>query len=100
MRAVVGISLLTLVPGVVGGSETYARELCRALGRVGELEYRVFVPRIAADAGDGLPAEIISGYAASSSMPGRARAMATAAVWGGRLRRELRLNRLEAIRAG
>lgn len=93
----VGISLLTLVPGVVGGSETYARELCRALGRVGELEYRVFVPRIAADAGDGLPAEIISGYAASSSMPGRVRAMATAAVWGGRLRRELRLDRLEAI---
>ena len=26
----VGLSLLTLVPGVVGGSETYARELCRA----------------------------------------------------------------------
>ena len=48
----VGISLLTLVPGVVGGSERYARELCRALSRVGELEYRVFVPRIAADAGE------------------------------------------------
>ena len=32
----VGISLLTLVPGVVGGSETYARELVRALARVGE----------------------------------------------------------------
>src|SRR5207237_1713759 len=46
--AVVGISLLTLVPGVVGGSETYARELCRALDRVGELEYRAFVPTIAA----------------------------------------------------
>jgi glycosyltransferase involved in cell wall biosynthesis len=94
---VIGISLLTLVPGVVGGSETYARELCRALGRVGELEYRVFVPRIAADAGDGLPAEIVGGYAASRSMPGRVRAMATAAARGGRLRRELRLDRLEAI---
>ena len=32
----VGISLLTLVPGVVGGSETYARELVRALARIGE----------------------------------------------------------------
>ena len=29
----VGISLLTLVPGIVGGSETYARELCNALDR-------------------------------------------------------------------
>jgi hypothetical protein len=55
MRLVIGISLLTLVPGVVGGSETYARELCRALGRVGEQEYRVFLPSIAEDAADGLP---------------------------------------------
>ena len=31
---VIGISLLTLVPGISGGSETYARELCRALARV------------------------------------------------------------------
>ena len=55
-----GISLLTLVPGVVGGSETYARELCRALARVGELEYRVFVPTIAEDAADGLPARVVT----------------------------------------
>ena len=40
----VGISLLTLVPGVSGGSETYARELVRALGRVGRHEYRVSLP--------------------------------------------------------
>ena len=93
----IGISLLTLVPGVVGGSETYARELCRALARVGELDYRVFVPRIAADAGDGLPAEIVGSYAASRSMPGRMRAMAAAALRGGRLRRDLRLDRLDAI---
>ena len=43
----VGVSLLTLVPGVVGGSETYARELTRALARVGELDYEAFVPPIA-----------------------------------------------------
>ena len=51
----VGISLLTLVPGVLGGSETYARELVRGLARVGRNEYRVFVPTIAQDAADGLP---------------------------------------------
>ena len=43
----VGISLLTLVPGVSGGTETYARELVRALGRVGRNEYRVLLPTIA-----------------------------------------------------
>ena len=47
----VGISLLTLVPGISGGSETYARELVRALGQVGRHEYRVFLPTIAADVG-------------------------------------------------
>ena len=40
----VGISLLTLVPGVSGGSETYVRSLVRALARVGSNEYRVFLP--------------------------------------------------------
>jgi glycosyltransferase involved in cell wall biosynthesis len=78
--AVIGISLLTLVPGISGGSETYARELVRALGRVGELEYRVFLPSIAADV-DGLPAEVVPEYRASRSMPGRVAAMSFAAVW-------------------
>jgi glycosyltransferase involved in cell wall biosynthesis len=41
---VVGIALLTLVPGVSGGSETYARALVDALGRVGVHEYRVLEP--------------------------------------------------------
>jgi glycosyltransferase involved in cell wall biosynthesis len=94
---VVGISLLTLVPGIVGGSENYARELCRALARVGELEYTVFLPRIAGDAADGLPGEIVGRYAARRSMPGRIRAMAAAAAHPGPLRRELRLERLDAI---
>ena len=93
----VGISLLTLVPGVVGGSENYARELCRALARVGELEYTVFLPRVAGDASDGLPGEIVGRYAAARSMPGRMRAMASAALRPGPLRRELRLDRLDAM---
>ena len=76
----VGISLLTLVPGISGGSETYARELCRALSRVGELEYRVFVPSIAPDAGDGLPTTVVDRYRASRSMPGRTLAMSVAAA--------------------
>ena len=69
----IGISLLTLVPGISGGSETYARELCRALARVGELRYRVFLPDIAPDAGDGLPSTVVTRYRASRTMPGRSR---------------------------
>ena len=80
LRLVVGISLLTLVPGISGGSETYARELCRALARVGELEYQVFVPELAPDAGDRLPTEVVAEYRASRSMPGRIAGMSLAAA--------------------
>src|SRR5262249_60045134 len=84
----VGISLLTLVPRISGGSETYARELVRALGRVGAgaHEYRVFVPRIADDV-DGLPSEVVDEYRASRSLPGRMLAMAEGVARGGPLPR-------------
>jgi glycosyltransferase involved in cell wall biosynthesis len=94
---VVGISLLTLVPGLVGGSETYARELVRALARVGELEYRVFVPRIAGDAANGLPSRTVTAYPAGRSLPRRATAMAFAAAAPWPVRRQLELGRLHAI---
>ena len=95
----VGISLLTLVPGVVGGSERYARELCRALARVGELEYRVYVPTIAKDAADGLPSKVVTSYRAARSMPGRVVAMSMAATAPWSVRRQLELGQLEAIDA-
>jgi glycosyltransferase involved in cell wall biosynthesis len=93
----VGISLLTLVPGVVGGSETYARELTQALGRVGELEYEAFVPLLAPDAADGLPSRVISEYGARGGTAGRASAMARAWLAPRRLRRAMRLETLQAI---
>ena len=90
----VGISLLTLVPRISGGSETYARELVRALGAVGSHEYRVLLPRIAQDV-DGLPSHVVQEYRASRSMPGRMRAMAEGVVRGRRLRS--RLDGLDAV---
>ena len=65
----VGISLLTLVPRISGGSETYARELVRALGRVGTGSYRVLVPTIARDI-DGLPTEVVDEYRAAARCRG------------------------------
>lgn len=85
----VGLSLLTLVPGISGGSETYARELLRALARVGTHEYEALVPTLAPDAGGGLPTVVATGYPASTSTPGRLRAMGGAALRPGRLNRTL-----------
>jgi glycosyltransferase involved in cell wall biosynthesis len=70
--------MLTLVPGRHGGSETYAGELLRALSRVGTLSYRVFLPPIARDAADGLPAEVVEEYPAGRSPRRRLSAMALA----------------------
>jgi glycosyltransferase involved in cell wall biosynthesis len=85
----VELPMLTLVPGISGGSETYARELCRALARVGEHEYEALVPTLAPDAGGGLPTVVATGYRASTTIPGRLRAMAAAALRPGRLRGQL-----------
>src|SRR5438552_7234907 len=93
----VGISLLTLVPGIVGGSETYARELARALARVGELDYEVFLPTIADDAADGLPATVVPEYRASRSLSGRLLAMLLASRAPRPLLRRPTLERLDAI---
>jgi glycosyltransferase involved in cell wall biosynthesis len=82
----VALSLLTLVPGISGGSETYARELCRALARVGGHDYRAVVPTLAPEAADGLDTVVASGYRASTTTPGRLLAMGRAGIAPGRLR--------------
>jgi glycosyltransferase involved in cell wall biosynthesis len=82
----IGLSLLTLVPGISGGSETYVRELVRALGHVGEHDYRVFLPAIANDV-EGLPSEVVGEYRASRSTAGRTAAMTLATIAPASLRR-------------
>lgn len=82
----VGLSLLTLVPGISGGSETYARELARALARDGEHDYLVLVPPLAADAGEGLPSVVADRYSGSTTTAGRLRAMGTSMLRPGSLR--------------
>ena len=80
-----GISLLTFVPGELGGTETYARELTRAIVAGGELEYRVFVPPLAGVP----PGEVVPEYRAGRSMPRRFAAMGLAAAHPGPIRRRL-----------
>jgi glycosyltransferase involved in cell wall biosynthesis len=85
----VGIALLTLVPGELGGSETYVRELLRGLARVGTHPYRVLLPPVAPDAAEGLPAAIATEYRRARSVPERLAAMALAAARPARLRQGL-----------
>jgi len=77
---VIAIPVLTLVPGVVGGSETYVRELLRALARVGEHEYRVLVPPAAHDAAGGLPSVVAERYGRRGRLSGMALAGADSRV--------------------
>jgi glycosyltransferase involved in cell wall biosynthesis len=86
----VGIGLLTLVPGISGGTETYARALTANLSRVGSLDYVVLAPTLAPAAGSDLPTEIVTAYHASRAIPGRLAAMARASLRPGPLRRHLR----------
>jgi glycosyltransferase involved in cell wall biosynthesis len=58
----VGIAMLTLVPGEMGGSESYARGLCGALGASSTFEGRAFVSVAAQNAIEGLPTEVVSEY--------------------------------------
>ncbi|MBA2462258.1 MAG: glycosyltransferase family 4 protein [Actinobacteria bacterium] len=82
----VGISLLTLVPGEIGGAETYARGLAGGLVQIGTLGYTAFVPPVAPGAGEGLPEVVVTEYRRARSLPERALAMATAALRPGPLR--------------
>jgi glycosyltransferase involved in cell wall biosynthesis len=93
----IGISLLTLNEEAAGGTLTFARELTGALARVGELEYRVFAPSTAPEAGNGLPTTVVREYRASRTRAGRIAGLAAAALAPGRLRRALRPRELAAI---
>lgn len=91
----VGLSLLTLVPGEVGGAETSARGLCRGLAEVGTFDYVAFTPPAAPGAGEGLLEVAVPEYRSARSIPERALAMALAAARPGRLRH--RFAELDAV---
>ncbi|MFN0152877.1 MAG: glycosyltransferase family 4 protein [Gaiella sp.] len=81
----VALSMLTLIPGISGGSETYARALATELATGGRHEYEALLPAIAPDAAGPLPGRVVPEYRASATTAGRLRAMAAAAAFPGRL---------------
>nr|MBA2298137.1 glycosyltransferase family 4 protein [Actinomycetota bacterium] len=91
----IGLSLLTLVPGEIGGSETYVRGLTRGLAEVGLLDYLALVPPVAPGAGHGLPESVVTEYRPARTVPERMVAMAHAAARQRPLRR--RFEGLDAV---
>jgi glycosyltransferase involved in cell wall biosynthesis len=87
--ATVGIALLTLVPGELGGSETYARGLLDGLAEVGELDYRVVLPPVAPGFAGGLEHEVATEYRRATTIPQRLVAMSLATAHPGPLRSHL-----------
>ncbi len=79
--------MLTLVPGVSGGSETYARGLARALAARGLVDVTAYVPPVAPDAGEGLPTEVVDEWGAAASSAGRLWSVARATILPRALRR-------------
>lgn len=93
----VGISALTLVPGVVGGSETAYRALLRELHHHPDVRVQVYLPSLAPTAHEGHAYTVVRSYRASQGSAGRALAMGEALVAGGRIRREMRLDRVGLV---
>jgi glycosyltransferase involved in cell wall biosynthesis len=87
---VLGIGLLTLVPGALGGTETYVAGLLRALAGEGELDYTVYLPPVAPDAAQGLPSLVLDEYRTARTIPERLVAMTAAAARPAPLRRRVR----------
>lgn len=85
----VGISLLTLSPGDLGGSETYARQLVQSLAKIGTFEYRVLVSARAREAAGGLPAIVVEEARIGRSGPSRILAMKLKARRSGAVTSEL-----------
>jgi glycosyltransferase involved in cell wall biosynthesis len=86
----VALSMLTLVPGGMGGSETYARELTRLLSGVDELEAVAFVPATAKGFSQGIPERLVSLIRGGTTNRARLLAAGRAILFGRAIRRQMR----------
>lgn len=76
----VALSMLTLVPGAMGGSETYARELTRQLATSDEVAATAYVPRNAAGFSAGIPEVVVDTVRTGASTSERLRAVVAAST--------------------
>ena len=76
----VGISMLTLVPGAMGGSESYTRALCRALAAQPDVSAVAFVADSGHAAGEGLETRFVPEYLSGTSTATKISGMAVGVV--------------------
>ena len=72
--------MLTLVPGGMGGSESYARALCRALAAEVDVDAVAFVSTSARDAGEGLETRVVPEYPGATSAVAKVAGLAVGVV--------------------
>lgn len=82
----VTLSMLTFVPGGMGGSETYARELARELAARDDIELNIVVPANAAGVIGAGTEIVIGGVRTTPSTLGRLRAIGAAMLQARRIR--------------
>lgn len=85
----VALSMLTLVPGGMGGSETYARELVRGLARSERVDATGVVARVGAGFCDGIPEVVVPRVHGGPSTAARIRTLAEAGLAGPSVRRTM-----------
>ncbi|WP_165372774.1 glycosyltransferase family 4 protein [Pengzhenrongella frigida] len=77
-RLRVAIAMLTLVPGGMGGSETYARELTRGLAGSARIDATAHVASIGAGFSQGIPEHVVPAVTGGSGTADRLRTLAQA----------------------
>ena len=68
----VALAMLTLVPGAMGGSETYARALTRELAGSSDVNVTAYVAAIGAGFSQGVPERVVPGVGGGASTRSRA----------------------------
>lgn len=85
----VALSMLTLVPGGMGGSETYASALTGSLAGTAGVDARAFVPANARGFSRGIPETVIESVTVAPSTAGRLKAVASILAQSRSLRRAM-----------
>lgn len=83
---VVAVPMLTVTPGAMGGSETYARALTRVLRGCPTVDATAYVPGTAVGFSEGIPEVVIESVRVSPSTKGRLIALASASAHGRSIR--------------
>lgn len=88
-RLRVALPMTTLVPGEMGGSETYGRALTRHLGESTDLDVTVLLSRRAAGFSEGVPEYVVRHVSGGGSTSARIRTLAQSGMPGRSLRNQI-----------